>query len=409
MKILHTADWHLGKKLDMLSRLEEQRAVLEEICQLSGKEEPNAVIIAGDIFDTPNPPIEALELFYKTAKRLTRNGKCAVIGIAGNHDSPDRIEAPDPLARECGIILTGYPDSVVTPFTLDTGLAVTHSEPGFISLRLPGCDEPLRVILTPYANESRLKTYLSKEKEEENLRVLMEEKWRNLSEKYCSDNKGVNLLVTHLFVMKKGEARPEEGDEERSVLTVGGAQEFYSDNFPTHIHYVALGHIHRPQTISKIPCPIVYSGSPIAYSMAESGQQKNVVIIEASPESETLYRFFPLNAGKKLYKKSFTSVEEAETWLLENPDSIVEVTIITDTALTPAQRKKLYQANPAIFLRLELRSAAAAANQRESIYTLDKSMEELFREYYQYKYQQQPASELMSLFMEVLHSTENEE
>ncbi len=405
MKILHTADWHLGKKLDMLSRMEEQRAVLEEICQLSEKEEPNAVIIAGDIFDTPNPPIEALELFYKTAKRLTRNGKCVVIGIAGNHDSPDRIEAPDPLARECGIILTGYPDSVVTPFLLETGLGVTHSEPGFISLQLPECDAPLRIILTPYANEARLKTYLSKEKEEENLRTLMEEKWRALSEKYCSDNKGVNLLVTHLFVMKKGEARPEEGEEERSVLTVGGAQEFYSDNFPTHIHYVALGHIHRPQTISQIPCPIVYSGSPIAYSMAESGQQKSVVILETSPNSETIYRLFPLNSGRRLYKKSFHSIDEAEEWLKENPDAIAEVTIITDTALTPAQRKRLYQANPAIFLRLELQSGGSNVNKRESIYTLDKSMEELFQEYHQYKYQQQPSPELMSLFLEVLHTT----
>lgn len=408
MKILHTADWHLGKKLEIFSRMEEQRAVLEEICEIAEKEEPNAVIIAGDIFDSPNPAIEALELFYKTAKRLTRNGKCAVIGIAGNHDSPDRIEAPEPLARECGIILSGYPDSIISTFMLETGLGVTHSEQGFIRLQLPECEPALNLLLTPYANEIRMKRYLSKDKEETHLRTLLEEKWRSLAEVYCTNDKTVSLLVTHLFVMKKGEPKPEEGEEERSVLIVGGAQEFYSDNFPLHIHYVALGHIHRPQTISRLPCPIVYSGSPIAYSMAEAGQQKSVVLIEVEPDTEAVYRFFPLQSGKKLFKKSFDSVGEAETWLTENPNTITEVTIRTDTALTPAQRKSLYQANPAIFLKFELIRDTVSAGDRDSIFSLDKSMETLFIEFFQHKNKQLPNEDLMTLFREVINTEDTE-
>jgi len=127
MKILHTADWHLGKKLNDFSRMDEQRQVLEEIVAIADKEAVDVVLVAGDLFDTFNPPNEAIELLYKTVHRLAKNGERAVIAIAGNHDSADRIEAPDPLARECGIIFTGYPDTKIPIFTLDSGLKVTKS------------------------------------------------------------------------------------------------------------------------------------------------------------------------------------------------------------------------------------------------------------------------------------------
>src|ERR1035437_3612263 len=113
MKILHTSDWHLGKRLESFSRFEEQKAVLSEICEIADREQVNAIIISGDLFDTFNPPVEAMDLFYKTLKRLANNGQRAVIALAGNHDSPDRIEAPEPLARECGILLAGYPNSLI--------------------------------------------------------------------------------------------------------------------------------------------------------------------------------------------------------------------------------------------------------------------------------------------------------
>ena len=134
MRILHTSDWHLGKRLDDFSRLEEQRAVLQEIREVADREEVDVVLVAGDLFDTFNPPTEAVELLYKTLKGLTNDGRRPVIAIAGNHDSPDRIESPDPLARECGIIFTGYPHSIVPPFALDSGLKVLRSDEGFVEL-----------------------------------------------------------------------------------------------------------------------------------------------------------------------------------------------------------------------------------------------------------------------------------
>ncbi|SEU13316.1 Exodeoxyribonuclease I subunit D, partial [Draconibacterium orientale] len=180
MKILHTSDWHLGKKLDDFSRMEEQQAVLQEICEIADHEQADAVLVAGDLFDTFNPPTEAVDLLYKTLKRLTQNGRRPVIAIAGNHDSPDRIEAPDPLARECGIIFAGYPNSRIASFELESGMKVLNSEDGFLEVQLPETPVPLRILLTPYANEYRLKTCLEVENSEDELRAVLQKKWEAL-------------------------------------------------------------------------------------------------------------------------------------------------------------------------------------------------------------------------------------
>jgi exonuclease SbcD len=133
---------------------------------------------------------------------LTNGGRRPVIAIAGNHDSPDRIEAPDPLARECGIIFAGYPNTLVPLFELETGVKITNIEEGFIELMIPGKDFPVRIMLTPYANEFRLKQFLNAEDSDSELRKVLQNHWQNLADKYC-DNKGVNILISHLFMIKK--------------------------------------------------------------------------------------------------------------------------------------------------------------------------------------------------------------
>ena len=89
MRILHTGDWHLGKRLEDFSRLEEQQVVMNEICEIADREQADIVLVSGDIYDTFNPPTEAVDLLYKTLKKLTNGGLRPVIAIAGNHDSPE--------------------------------------------------------------------------------------------------------------------------------------------------------------------------------------------------------------------------------------------------------------------------------------------------------------------------------
>ena len=310
MKLLHTADWHLGKRLDHISRLDEQKAVMEEICEIAEEEKVDAVLIAGDLYDQINPSIEATELLYKTLKRLAANGNRAVIGIAGNHDSPDRIEAPEPLARECGILLTGYPHSQLKTFELESGLKVLRSAPGFIELQLPHCPPPLRLILTPYANEVRLRTWLGFDNPEVGLREVLQSSWQSIADDFC-DEKGVNVLMAHLFMIEKGGLRPEEPEDEKPILTIGGAQEVYTENLPSGIQYAALGHLHRHQIVGDSPCPVVYSSSPLAYSMSEAGQQKYVVVVELEPAQKSRIRKIPLTSGKPLARKTFEGIDAA--------------------------------------------------------------------------------------------------
>jgi len=401
MKILHTSDWHLGKKLDNFSRHEEQQAVLEEIVQIADSEHVDAVIIAGDLYDTYNPPIESVELFYRTLKRLSKNGKRPVIAIAGNHDSPDRIEAPDPLARESGIILVGYPNTKIRKFKNDVGLELLKSNEGFIELKIPGVSAPLRIILNPYANQFRMKTYLGVENEEEELRNVLEKSWKELSDQYY-DNKGVNVLVSHMFFVKEGATIPEEPDDEKPILHVGGVQTIYPKNIPENIQYVALGHLHRKQMVSNEPCPIIYSGSPVSYSFSEANQKKFVCIIDVEPGGVANVKDVDLIKGRKLERKKFDNIDEAVSWLNKNQESLVELTMVSDDFLTAEERKRLKNAHEHIITIIPEVKSAMGAKQKSATIDISKNIDELFVDYFKHKQGQNPNDELLDLFKEVI-------
>ncbi|TCK83134.1 metallophosphoesterase family protein [Albibacterium bauzanense] len=407
MKILHTADWHLGKRLEKFSRIDEQREVLEEIIQIAEDNDVDAVLIAGDLFDNFNPSTEAVELFYRSLKRLSNNGKRVVVAIAGNHDSPDRIEAPDSLARECGILFAGYPDSTIAVGELECGISILQSEPGFLELKLPEHEAALRIIITPYANEYRLKTFLGIEETDRELRNVLETRWKELADRYC-DNKGVNILLTHLFMMKKGSTPPEEPEDEKPILHVGGAQAIYSENVPQQIQYVALGHLHRYQVIDNKPCPLVYCSSPLSYSFAEAEQQKFVVILDIEPAKEVQYSKIPLTKGKKLQRKRFEDIDVAVNWLQENADSLVELTMVTDQYMRSDDRKRLLQAHSGIVTLIpELVNLGALESHAQSL-DLNQSIEDLFKQYFQHRHGVEVNDELFDLFKEI-KAEQNEE
>jgi DNA repair protein SbcD/Mre11 len=407
MKILHTSDWHLGKHLNSFERHGEQIEVLAEICDIADQENVHAVIIAGDLFDSFNPPTESTELFYKTLKKLANNGKRAVIAIAGNHDSPDRIEAPDPLARECGIILAGYPYSSIVPFKLETGLKVEKSEEGFLSIKIPDANEPLRIILAPYANEYRLKTYLGQEDTEQELRDILKLKWEKVAEEYC-DTAGVNIMIAHLLFAKNGDEIPEEPEDEKPILHVGGAQVIYADDIPPQIQYTALGHLHRRQYVVQGGRPVIYSGSPLAYGFNESNQKKYVQILDVKPGGEPAISSVEITKGRKLLRKRAETIEEAISWLKENPDTLIELTMATENYLTAEERKRLVQAHTGLVNIIpEVKNQGNVGSHHQTI-DLTKNMEELFKEYFFYEKNQKPDEKLLELFREVMAEGEVE-
>lgn len=401
MKILHTSDWHLGKKLDSFSRLDEQEAVLNEITTIAKKEKVDAVLIAGDLFDTFNPPVEAVELFYRSLKNLSREGSCPVIAIAGNHDSPERIEAPDPLARELAIILSGYPISRIRPFKNEAGVELLQSKAGFIELKLPTYNYPLRIILNPYANQFRMRKYLDIQDEEIELRKLLQNNWQNIADKHC-DKKGVNILLSHMFFTKKGAKIQEEPEDEKSILHIGGVQALYPENIPSQIQYAAIGHLHRKQTISREPCPVVYSGSPVSYSFSEANQDKYIQIIDVEPNKEAKISSIKLKSGKKLVRKTFDDIDKAVEWLSKNQENLIELTIESETYLTAEDRKRLKNAHPHIINLIPKVKSLMNLQEGKNDIDINKNIEELFVDYFKNKKGQSPNSEIMDIFKEIL-------
>lgn len=398
MKILHTADWHLGKRLDRFSRLEEQVLVMNEIVEIADEQNVDLVLIAGDLFDNFNPSVEAVELFYKTLKRLSLNGKRPVVAISGNHDSPSFIDAPDPLARECGIILIGHPKAKINPFESEH-FKISNSDEGFIELELRNQDFPVRILHTPYANEVRLKEYFGENKEEELSRVLSEN-WKKIADEFCDQN-GVNLLMAHLYMNKKDAPILEEPEGEKPIK-IGNADLIFSDIIPPQIQYTALGHLHGFQNIGTDEKPVVYSSSPLCYSFSEAGHTKYVSIIDIEPNKSATFEKLPLQNGKKLFRKTFDSIETAITWLQENPNSLVELTLESETFLTAEERKLIYQShNGIVHLIPKVKNQDFNENQLSEI-NLNQDIKTLFNDYFKSKNNGQEANEdLLNLFNEI--------
>lgn len=399
MKILHTADWHLGKKLDRFSRIEEQILVMNELVEIADNQKVDLVLIAGDLFDNFNPSVESIDLFYKTLVKLSKNGKRPVVAIAGNHDSPGFIDTPNSLARANGIILVGHPKAVVQKFQAD-GFELTQTAEGFIELKIIPFNFPVRLIHTAYANEVRLKEFLGEEKEV-GLNSVLANHWKILADEFC-DDKGVNLLMTHLYMNTKGNTILEEPDGEKP-LKIGNADLIYSDAIPTQIQYTALGHLHGFNNIGTDEKPIVYSSSPLAYSFSEAGQKKYAILVDIEPNQIPKLEKIELKSGRKLIRKKFASVNDCVAFLQENPNSLIELTLETDDYLKAEDRQKIFQSHDGIVYLIPIVKSIDNKDEIEPSINLNLDERALFQSYFQSKNNGlKPNEELMNLLNEIL-------
>ena len=405
MKILHTADWHLGKKLDRFSRIEEQRAVMGEIVQIANAQKVDVVIIAGDLFDNFTPNTDAIELFYKTVKQLSLGGRRPVVAISGNHDAPKLIDAPDPLARECGIFFIGQPFALVTPIETQD-FKITHSSAGFIELQLASFPYSLRIIHTAYANEPRLREELEGDKQLA-INQFLSDKWQALAQEYC-DSKGVNILTAHLFMNPKNGELLEEPEGERPIR-IGNADMIYTNAIPPQMQYTALGHLHGFKNIGSEEKPIVYASSPLCYSFSEAGEQKYVAIIEAEPNKAVHLSKIPLTQGKPLVRKQFASIEAATSWLKENPNTWVELTLELKEYLRAEDRKRLYNTHEGIVFLIPKLLLDTEHNPSAELSLQDINFENitpLFESYFKYKNGGiAPNQEILNLFNEAINTS----
>lgn len=402
MRILHTSDWHLGRNLEHISRIEEQREFIDCLCRKVEEHRIDLVLVAGDIYDTYNPSAAAEELFYEAMDRLNDKGKRAVIVIAGNHDNPERLCAASPLAYKDGIILLGYPGSDAGGYKIDAeGICIVDSGAGWLELSIKGCSHNAVVITLPYPSESRLEEVLSRQADESLLQKAYSEKigsiFTALGLKFREDT--VNLAVGHLFLLGG------KGSESERTLQVGGAMTVNPEVLPSNAHFVALGHLHRPQEIKYAPCPVFYSGSPLAYSFSEADYSKAVYIMDVIPGEKTDIQSIYLDCGKPLRKwVAEEGIGQAIQWCEDgrDMDAWIDLEIITDRIFSMEEQKQLRSLHPGIVnIRPRLKSADLQVLEPQN--REGKKIDELFGDYYKYRMGSEISKELLEAFLDVLN------
>lgn len=302
MKVLHTSDWHVGKVLKGQSRADEQTAALLSVIEVAREERPDLVIVAGDLYDTAAPTPEAQKVVYRALSAL-RQAVPEVIVIAGNHDNGPALDALRLWAEAAGVTLRGRISDKPADHVIS---GVTAAGETWRCIALPFLSQRYAVRaldmfeLTQAEAHSTYADHLS--------RLLAA-----IAEVGFTDPGAVNLVTAHLTVV--GAAM---GGGEREAHTILGYA-VPSIVFPANAHYVALGHLHRAQSLPG-HCPVRYSGSPIAIDFGEEENPPSVTIVEASADTTALVREVPLPVGRRLRTvrgtlEELAEVEPGDDWL----------------------------------------------------------------------------------------------
>ncbi len=318
MRILHTADWHIGAKTDDLDRFNEQKYALKQVVEISQRYNVDMVIIAGDIYENLVPSAEDEELFYKTAVELSRNGDCAVIAIAGNHDDPRRLSNAKIFADKFGIYLVGYTDEIsIDRSPKDTNIFATNCGKGFIEFQTRKGEKAV-VALLPFPSFYRYKTV---KKQDDNLQDKIAS-WLNDGAKHFKDDT-INITVAHLTSYGSNL----DPDDYLSYTTLSSTYGYVDQKvFPQNAQYTALGHIHNTLTVNK-DHNIFYSGSLInQFFSVNNDTPTNVIIADLDCNGANNIIKQPLDV-KLLKKFSVNSVAEAHKVLSEHPEDLVKIII----------------------------------------------------------------------------------
>lgn len=279
MRILHTSDWHAGKTLRGRSRLDEQARVLAEIVEIAGREQADLVIVAGDLFDTAAPSPEAERLVYSTLLGLSATG-AAVAVLSGNHDSDRRLQAVEPLLALGKVQVRPMPAAAATLAVdaRDGSRAVVAMLPWVGKHHLIRAEALMR--LDAAEAEQQFASRLGR-----------------IVEAVCAPmgEDTVNILAAHLTIVGA-----EPGDDVRQAHVYDYA--IPASVFPSSLHYVALGHFHRPQRVAA-PCPAWYCGAPMWLgfpSRDDESHAKGVVVVDAVAGAPAETRFVEIAAARRL-------------------------------------------------------------------------------------------------------------
>lgn len=261
MKIIHTADWHLGKIVNEFSMIEDQEYILKQLIDLIKEEKPDALVIAGDVYDRSIPPVEAVELLDGFLCKVLLDMKVPVMVIAGNHDGAERLSFASSILISNGLYISGIFDGNIKKVTLQDGFG------------------PVNFYLLPFSDPRIIKNVYSDDEisgHDSAFRKVIGEIKKTMNENER------NVMVAHGYVTKIGDDQALTCDSERP-LSIGGTDLVDYDSF-TCFNYTALGHLHGPQ---RVGCDnIRYSGSLLKYSFSETNHKKGVSVVDIGDDGK---------------------------------------------------------------------------------------------------------------------------
>jgi len=380
LKFFHTADWHLGKLVQGVYMTEDQRVVLQQFLQAIDIEKPDAVIIAGDLYDRAIPPTEAVYLLDEMFAEIVLKRKTPLLTIAGNHDSPGRLNFGSKLMKETGLHIVGQLGQNMQSTVLND----THGEVHFH--------------LIPYADPSQVR-YLMEEESIITHNQAMKKIIESIEEKM--DKTKRHVFIGHAFVTPHGQEEENTSDSERP-LAIGGAEYIDAKLFEP-FHYTALGHLHQAHFVLNET--IQYSGSPMKYSISEEHHKKGFLIVEMDAEGK-------VTVEKKLLDpvRDMRKVEGFLQDILKQPvsEDYVFVKLLDDTpVLSPMEQIRTVYPN-AMHVERKVFQLIGLSEEREGGRT-KKDEFTLFRSFYSEVSGKEATEETEQIFKDVLTSLAHEE
>ena len=297
MKLIHLSDLHLGKRLNDFSLGEDQEDILNQILGIVEAEAPDAVVIAGDVYDKAIPSVEAVGLFDEFLVRLAKLNT-QIFVISGNHDSPERIAFGNRLLDAAGLHLSPVYSGRVEPITLEDDFG------------------PVHFYLLPFVKPLHVRRFYPDDPTDTYTQALSA-----AVEHMDIDERQRNILVTHQFVTGAARSDSEE-------LCVGGADNVDSAVFQA-FDYVALGHIHSPQHCGSEK--VRYCGTPLKYSFSEVKDQKSVTVAELKEKGNLTIRTVPLKPLHELVELRGTFAELTDKSFYEHTTWQTDYTHLTLT------------------------------------------------------------------------------
>lgn len=377
MRIVHTSDWHVGRRWKGLQRQDEMEAILDHLARFIEQESIDLVLHSGDVFDSRTPSGEAERLVNEFLVRVGRTGAHTVL-IAGNHDDPDRFDARALLAEGVNVHIVGRPRGA--------------GRGGTFMVKTRGGDKAVIAAL-PFASPGLWVSALQLTGDEAAARSryahMFQLAVRNLCGGYRSD--AVNLLLAHTHL--EGAVF---GESERRVhLSEDWAAT--PQTLPSTAAYIALGHIHKPQKLAGT-LPAWYAGSPLQLDFGEAGQEKTFLFIEASPRRPARVERVPYEGGKSLRRIAGTFDELAEHAATDRDDCWLQVTVKLATKDPDINRKVRRLMPEALVVRVDLPPSESSNSDRPKA---GASATEMYAAYHRWAHDREPRPIVRDTFQQL--------